>query len=92
MFSGFLYVSLITVYKRGVYSRPGLWEAHGEQDVQGGRPVLQGARAGQPLPPRGHFGVDVVFSCHSSLSPISGQIGEINAGVFLFFLDQGGFG
>ena len=82
------------MYNRSVYSRPGLWEAHGEQDVQGGRPVLHGARAGQPLPPRGHFGVDVVFRCHSSLSPVSDQIGEMYAGVFFLFcfLEQGGFG
>ena len=84
MISRLLFVSLITVYKRCVYSRPGLWKAHGEQDVQGGRPLLHSARAGQPLPPRGHFGVDVVFRCHSSLSPISGQIGEMNAGMLFF--------
>lgn len=47
------------------YSRPGFWEAHGQQHVQGG-PMLDGAQAGLALPPRGHFGVQVLFSCHNS--------------------------
>lgn len=51
-----------------VYSRPGLREAHGQQHVQSG-PMFDGARSGvtPPLPPRGHFGVQLLFSCHDSL-------------------------
>ena len=49
-----------------VYSRPGLGEAHGQQHVQSG-PVFDGARPALALPPRGHFGVHVVFRCHISL-------------------------
>ena len=48
------------------YSRPGLGEAHGQQHVQSG-PMLDGARPGLALPPRGHFGVQFLLSCHNSL-------------------------
>lgn len=49
-----------------VYSRPGLGEAHGQQHVQSG-PMFDGARPGLALPPRGHFGVQFLLSCHNSL-------------------------
>lgn len=49
-----------------VYSRPGFGEAHGQQHVQSG-PMFDGAQSGLALPPRGHFGVQVLFSCHNSL-------------------------
>lgn len=48
-----------------VYSRPGLGEAHGQQHVQSG-PMFHGARPALPLPPRRHFGVQFLFSCHNS--------------------------
>lgn len=49
-----------------MYSRPGLGEAHGQQYVQSG-PMFDGARPGLALSPRGHFGIQFLFSCHNSL-------------------------
>lgn len=49
-----------------MYLRPGLGEAHGQQHVQSG-PMFDGARPGLALPPRRHFGIQVLFSCHNSL-------------------------
>lgn len=49
-----------------VYSRPGLGEAHGQQHVQSG-PMFDGARPGLALPPRSHFGIQLLFGGHDSV-------------------------
>lgn len=50
-----------------VHSRPGPGEAHGQKYIQSGA-MFDGARPVLALPPRCHFGVQVVLGGHDSLA------------------------
>ena len=49
-----------------VYAPAGLGGAHGQQHVQSG-PMFDGARPVLALPPRSHFGIQVLFGGHDSM-------------------------